>query len=201
MMAVKNKAEIKLYYEMNNEKALEVAKKFNISYRTLAHWIKTEKWQKGKNIKPLMPSIAKDKILNKEFLSVQEAKKAELGQKIKEGLGEEASMVNEIVLNNLIEHSTDKLLLEAMGVNFIQKNIALTALVAKNELMRMVALKDEKKAEPMLIACAEKVAKIFCELKISLYGKENALLENEEQKDYTKLSSNELNYLEYLKAV
>ncbi|KAA8603157.1 hypothetical protein CGP82_08635, partial [Campylobacter sp. LR185c] len=41
-MAIQNKAEIRIYYESNKKSAKEVAKYFNISYRTLMYWVKNE---------------------------------------------------------------------------------------------------------------------------------------------------------------
>ena len=41
-MAVKNKNEIRVYFETHSQSPKEVAAHFGISYRTLAHWIKND---------------------------------------------------------------------------------------------------------------------------------------------------------------
>ncbi|STP14305.1 Uncharacterised protein [Helicobacter cinaedi] len=50
-------AEIKAYYETHNTKAKEVAKIFNIAYRTLANWIAKEGWEKGAAIKEIEAEV------------------------------------------------------------------------------------------------------------------------------------------------
>ncbi|NDJ26369.1 hypothetical protein DMB95_00145 [Campylobacter sp. MIT 12-8780] len=193
---IANKDEIRAYFEMNDENAKQVALKFDVKYRTLAHWIKSEGWQRAKAIKPIKAEVLRDELLQNELFSVQNAKKEQLKGLIKSRLSTQSTTkLDQLVLDNLLEHSTDKILLEAMSVNFIQKNIALSALIAKDELLRMQRLKREDKSDPLIIASAEKVAKIFLDLKTCLYGKEHIIIENHSNTDLSQLSNAELNAL------
>ena len=49
-MALNQKNEAKIYFLSHNESIKEVASKFNIPYRTFAHWVATEKWEAGSAI-------------------------------------------------------------------------------------------------------------------------------------------------------
>ena len=195
-MAIKNKEEIKIYYELNNENPKAVAKHFGIKYRTLMVWIKNEKWQRGKHIQNIEPEIIRNDMLKKQHFSIQSAMSAKIENQMRASLGAEANSINEIILKNMLEKSTDELLLNALGINFIQKNIALAAILAKNELLNLVRLKPDDKAEPLIIASAEKVSKIFADMKEVIYGKEvlNSSTNNKEL-DLSKLSNAELDAL------
>ncbi|KAA6234348.1 hypothetical protein FMM56_00925 [Campylobacter sp. LR264d] len=171
-MAIQNKAEIRIYYESNRKSAKEVAKYFNISYRTLMYWVKNEKWEKGKALKAIEPEVINNDLLKKELISVLDNESIKIKQKIKENLGEVCNEVDETILNNLLDASTDKILIEAMSVNFIHKNIALSAILAKDELMRIIRLKGDNKYDLAVIAGAERVAKIFLDLQTAIYGKD-----------------------------
>ena len=93
----------------------------------------------------------------------------------------------------MLENTTDKILLEAMSLNFIQKNITMAALIAKDELKRMIALRKDNEANPLIVASAEKMAKIFSDMQILIYGKEPIKTQNIDDKtDFSKLSNNEL---------
>ncbi|WP_243555381.1 hypothetical protein [Helicobacter cinaedi] len=61
-------------------------------------------------------------------------------------------------------------------------------MIAKDELLRLVAFNKGNKPDPMIIACVEKTARMFEGLKVSLYGREVETIEN----DYSKFSTNEL---------
>lgn len=50
---IQNKQEIKVYFETHNIEPKEVAKLYNIKYRTLMHWIKEEGWERGKALQNL----------------------------------------------------------------------------------------------------------------------------------------------------
>lgn len=175
-----NKNEIKLYYQTHNEEAKEVAKKFNIPLRTLSHWISTEKWIKGQAIEGITAEIINNKLINKEFGTAIYKERERIHNKIRHNLGDEVCAVDEMILNNLLQESTEKLLLKAIGLNYIQNNIALSAIIARDELLKLKGLSDlnPNKAEPLVIASAEKVQKTFLDLKNAFYGKD-VLISNE----------------------
>lgn len=191
-MAVKNKNEIEIFYKTHNLSMQEVAKHFNISYRTLAHWVKQEGWEKGEALH--VDTIHTPQVV-KNSNKVIDIAQARIKNEIKANLGEIAYNVDEIVLNNLLESSTDEILLKAMSVNFIQKNIALCAVLAKDHLLRLASVDNgDGKNSPVIIACAEKVAKIFADMKTNIYGKETTITDSSNI-EYEKLTLSELNAL------
>lgn len=185
-MAIKNKKEIEIFYKTHNLSPKETAKHFNISYRTLAHWIAKEGWVQGaalENIACSPVSLAKtDKIID--------INQAKIKSQIKQNLGSSAYEIDELVLNNLLESSSDELLLKTMNLNFIHKNIALSAVVAKDALMRLLAISSDKDS-PMVIAAAEKVVKIFIDMQSAIYGK-NITISNTTESSIDSLSTAEL---------
>ena len=193
-MAIKNKNEIEIFYKTHTLSINEVAKHFNIPYRTLAHWVKLGQWQKGEAME--CQEINTPEVI-KNSNKVLDVAKTKLKEQIKSNLGDVCYKVDNVILNNLLESSTDEILLKTMSINFIQKNIALCAVLAKDQLMRMASFDDGSvKNSPVFIACAEKVAKIFADMKTQIYGKENiAIIDNQASLEYEKLSTYELNAL------
>lgn len=167
-MAHANKKEVEIFYKTHNLSIKEVAKHFNISYRTLAHWAKAGAWEAGsalENVAPVTLLQAKsDKLIDLSTKTMQ--------RQIKQNLGELAFDVDSLVLNNLLESSTDEILLKTISLNYIQKNIALSAVIAKDALLRLIASDVSAKDQPIVVACAEKVAKIFSDMQGNFYGKE-----------------------------
>lgn len=189
-MAVKNKAEIKAYYQTHDASAKEVAKIFNVAYRTLANWIAKEQWEKGSAIKSIQAEVLSDSLTNHRLSTFIGSKKQELKAQIASNLNTQE--LDSMIVDNLLESSTDELLLKAMNLNFINKNILLSAMIAKDELLRLVAYNKGGKPDPVIIACAEKTAKMFESLKISLYGREVTRERENIDNDFTKLSTQEL---------
>lgn len=98
-----NKNEIEIFYKTHNLSAKEVAKHFNIPYRTINHWIKKENWIMGvalQNIKINPLSTAQsDKIID--------ITQAKIKNQIKQNLGALAYEVDDLILKNLLDSSTD----------------------------------------------------------------------------------------------
>lgn len=193
-MAIANKDEIKIYFELNNDKPKVVAERFKIKYRTLMYWIKSEGWEQGKHAKSITPELVSSELLQKEHFSIQNAAANKIKRQMIEGIGIGTSKISEACLNAMLDEASDKLLLEAMSVNFIQKNIAQACLLAKNELLQLIEQKKEGKADALIIAAAEKVQNMFNTLQITIYGKEppKQILSVDENTDYSKLSTAEL---------
>lgn len=191
-MAIQNKAEIKAYYESHDKSAKQVAKIFDIAYRTLSHWIKKEGWIKGGAIEAISVEVINDSLTNHRLSTFIGSKKQQLKEQIATNLS--ANELDSMILNNLLESSTDELLLKAMNLNFINKNILLSAIIAKDELLRLLAHNKatNAKPDPMIIACAEKTARLFEGLKITLYGRDAQLQHSQLENDFTKLSTDEL---------
>lgn len=169
-----NKQEIKVYFQTHNESIKEVAEHFHIPMRTLSYWVSTENWKQGCAIEGITTEVLSNKLVQREFASALKVQGDAIKRRIIENLGEDAYSLDSMILDNVLEDSTDKLLLGAMGLNYIQKNIALSAIISRDELLKMKKLAElnPNRADPMIIASAEKVQKIFIDLKTSLYGKE-----------------------------
>lgn len=192
-MAISNKEEIKIYYELNNEKPKQVAAHFNISYRTLMHWIKTEKWEKAKHTKEIKTQIIADDLLQKEHFTLQNAASHKIKSEILDRLGVNASKIDESCLNAMLSDISDKILLEAMSINFIQKNVVQACLLAKNELLRLISNQKDDKPDALIIAAAEKMANMFANLQTLIYGKEPPQQTQINSKtDFSKLSNAQL---------
>lgn len=170
------KNEIKFYYETHNIENKKIAEKFNISYRLLMQWVKKERWEKGKGVKNVAKTNIKNELIKKEFGTIIDATSEKIKENVKANLGETYYNLNDLVKKNLLDNLADELLIEAMGINFLQKNMALGALIAKDELLRMLNLRDEGKAEPLLIAMSEKYINILATLQKSFYGNSDSSL-------------------------
>lgn len=187
---IENKQEVKAYFETHNAEPKEVARLYNIKYRTLMYWIKEEGWERGKALQNLPTSQIQKNLVKTEICSALEANQRIIKEKIRQNLGDCANSINALVLNNILDSSSEEMLLQTMSANYIQKNIALSAIIAKDELMKMVRLRREDKGDPMLIACAEKVNKIFIDMQNALYGKE--IPKEAVVNEYESLSTEEL---------
>lgn len=190
-MAIANKNEIEIFYKTHNLSIKEVASHFGISYRTLAHWVKTYGWVAGGAVESIVET--NNPIVTKGINEVLDVAKVKIKNQIKQNLGSVVSEVDNIVLDNLLESSTDEILTKTMTLNYIQKNIALSAIIAKDRLMRMASTQDDPKLNPIIIACAEKVAKIFSDMQTSIYGKEISSKNTDEE--IQNLSLDEINRL------
>ncbi len=171
-MAHENKAEIKVYFELNNQSVKEVAAHFKISYRTLSYWIKTEGWERGKHSKNVASGLSKDELFNKNNFNLISASENKVKRELLTNIGADCADINSVILENMLDKRTDELLMNALGISFINKNIALMALIAKDETMRMLKLRKETEPSPLLVGSAEKTAKIFGDLKESAFGKD-----------------------------
>ena len=191
-MAIANKAEIRAYFETHNESPKEVASHFGISYRTLAHWVKQEGWERARALQGVRAEVVRDELLQKNLGSVMQTGASKIKRQIRANLGSLAGELDEMILNNLLDSSTDEILLQAMSSKFIQSNVALSTMIAKNELMALMQVKGGS-GDPMVIACAEKVAKMFADMQVLLYGKEPAITKLEAwQNSLESMSEQEL---------
>lgn len=178
-MAISNKSEIEIFYKTHHMSIKDVASHFNVSYRTLAHWVKTEGWVAGCALEGAREEMAQG-VVQENLNAVLDIAKVKAKNAIKKELGSVVSDVDSLVLDNLLESSTDEILSKALSLNFIQKNIALAGIIAKDRLLRLVRMSENPKDDPMIIACAEKVAKIFGDMQQSVYGK-NPQIENKQE--------------------
>ena len=195
-MAHKNKDLIKAYYETHNEEAKEVAKRFEIPLRTLNYWILTESWQKASALNGITQEVLSKDLVKKEFGTALARESERIKEKIRYNLGDTAFKVDSMLLENMLEDSTQKLLLGAMSLNYIQQNITLSALIARDELLRLKAKSvDMDKPDVMVVASAEKVQKMFLDMKNAMFGKDALAITNNSEVDFENMSEAELNAL------
>ena len=195
-MAHKNKDLIKAYYETHNEEAKEVAKRFEIPLRTLNYWILTESWQKASALNGITQEVISKDLVKKEFGTALARESEIIKEKIRYNLGDTAFKVDSMILENMLEDSTEKLLLGAMTLNYIQHNIALSTLIARDELLRLKAKSaDTDKPDVMVIASAEKVHKMFLDMINAMFGKDALAITNNSEVDFENMSEAELNAL------
>ena len=195
-MAHKNKDLIKAYYETHNEEAKEVAKRFEIPLRTLNYWILTESWQKASALNGITQEVINKDLVKKEFGTALARESERIKEKIRYNLGDTAFKVDSMILENMLEDSTEKLLLGAMTLNYIQHNIALSTLIARDELLRLKAKSaNTDKPDVMVVASAEKVQKMFLDMKNAIFGKDALAITNNSEVDFENMSEAELNAL------
>ncbi|MDY2584287.1 hypothetical protein [Helicobacter sp.] len=195
-MAHKHKDLIKAYYQTHNEDSKEVAKRFEIPLRTLNYWILTEKWQKASALNGITQEVLSKNLVKKEFGTAIARESQRIKEKIRYNLGDTAFKVDSMLLENMLEDSTQKLLLGAMSLNYIQQNITLFALIARDELLRLKAKStDMDKPDVMVVASAEKVQKMFLDLKTAIFGKDALVSTSDNEVDFENMSEAELNAL------
>ncbi|MGX2972869.1 helix-turn-helix domain-containing protein [Helicobacter sp. T3_23-1059] len=192
-MAHSNQNEIRLYFETHDASPKEVAQKFGISYRTLAHWIKTQNWQRACALKNISTQKVQTELLHKEFGTAMAITHNKIKQDLRDGLsGVYASELNESIKNAMLDEASEELLARAMGAKFLQQNAISAALLAKNEMLRMIANRS-KESDPLILGAAKEVAKLFLEMSESLHGKGvSQILEVQTQEDLENLSADEL---------
>ncbi|AFI03861.1 putative DNA-binding transcriptional regulator [Helicobacter cetorum] len=187
-----SKAEVRAYYESHDIKAKELARMYGYSVNTIRRWIHNEKWQAKKVYTEVGVQVINDDLTNQNITSFIGAKKDEIKEKVKESLSH--IQIDPIIMECIIESSSEELLMQAMTINYINKQILLSAIVARDELVKMIRYnQNDIKGNPVIIACAEKVAKMFSDAKISLFGKENTINQVDSlDNDVAKLSMQEL---------
>lgn len=190
------RAKVRLYYETHDIGVKELSKHFSLQYRTVLNWVKKEKWQRAKGLKDVFEADIKKSLVKKEFGTILDSTSKKIQEKLISNLGESLYDVDELVRKNTLESVSDELLLKAMGVSFLQKNMTLGALIAKDELLRMLSLRQEHRADPMLIACAEKYVGILQSLQKSFYSEKESFLKlnalNDSAIELENLSENEI---------
>ncbi|WP_104685434.1 hypothetical protein [Helicobacter bizzozeronii] len=185
------KEQMRAHYESHDISLKELGALYQVPYRTLVRWKNNEKWEAKRAQARVQVEVIKDKLTNHQLNTFLGAKKQEIKDSIKQNL--KHLDIDPIVLECITETSSDELLLKAMNLHFINKNILLAAIIAKDELLKMVRNNLENaKGNPVIIAAAEKVAKMFSELKISLFGKDNTLPQESLENDYSKMTTQEL---------
>ena len=189
-MAIKNKAQIRLYYETHDKSAKDIARHYGISYRTLAHWIKHEQWQKGCALENLQTADINKKMLNKQIGNVLAIESKNIADSLNAGLsGDYANELSADLKEAMLNLASEELLLSAITSQALQKNIIEMCMIAKAELLRILRTRSDEKGDAMIIACAEKVEKMFIEAQSAFYGKQATMAIIDLSKDEVDLNS------------
>ncbi|WP_240451802.1 hypothetical protein [Helicobacter sp. L8] len=191
MLERKEKPQVRAYYETHDVSLKEVAAHFKIPYRTICYWSQKEKWQRYQAVQSVQVEVLRDELTQHNLNTFLGAKQEEIKDVLRENL--KHIKADPIVMECILETSSDELLLKAMNLHFINKNILLAAIIAKDELLKMVRNNlGNAKGNPVIIAAAEKVAKMFSDVKISLYGRESVVIQESAENDYSKMTTEEL---------
>lgn len=192
-MAIANKNEIRLYFETHDISPKDLSNHFKVAYRTIAHWIKIEGWQRACALKNISTNKVQAELLHKEFGTAMSVAHNKIKQDLRDNLsGVYASELNESIKNAMLDEASEELLAKAMSAKFLQQNAISAALLAKNEMLRMIATRT-KDADPLVLGAAKEVAKLFLEMSESLHGKGvRQILEVQSEEDLENLSTEEL---------
>ena len=184
------KKEVEIFFKTNKTNVAETARRFKLPYTTVKTWIDNEGWIAGSAIENI--DTTSNEVVTNNFNLVTHKAKENIKNEIIQNLGSLAYDVDSIVLSSLLNESSESLLIQAMSLNHINKSLALNASIAKNALMQLNANNNGSIESNMaVIACSEKVSKIFNDLKTSLYGRDVTIVNNV-TKDYSEMSDAEL---------
>lgn len=186
------KEKIRLYYETHLISPKETAKVFNVNYRTLMIWIKKEKWEQGKALEKAASKNIKQNILKAEFGSILHLNKEQIKQNMKENLSPKD--YENINLDEILDGLSDDILFKILNVEFLHKEMMKSALIAKEELLRMRLLRKEGQINPVIIASAEKYNNILSSIQKNLYDDRilSKALNNPLEKELENLSNDQL---------
>lgn len=186
-----NRDAAQAFYETTNMNFAEIAKKIGVAPGTVKSWVQKYGWERQKAVENVEVEVLHDDLANQAIYSILGAKKEEIKDRIRTNLG--GLEVDPIVLETLLDNTSDELLLKAMNLHFMHKNMFAAAVMANDELkkMKMQSL-SKNTSNPMLIAAAEKVVNIFDKLKTSLYGKDSTLSNTPVCNDYSQMTTDEL---------
>lgn len=184
------KKEVEIFFKTNNTTIAQTSKRFKIPYTTIKAWVDNDQWVAGSAIENI--ATTKKEVVTKNFDIITKKAKENIGHEIVSNLGVSTCGVDRIVLDSLISESSEAVLLQAMSLNHINKSLALNASIAKNALLSLNESDDGSMQSKMaIIACSEKVSKIFNDLKTSLYGRETTI-NNNGVMNYDELSEGEI---------
>ncbi|WP_387304537.1 terminase [Helicobacter pylori] len=183
--------EIRAMYETHGMSISALSKKYSVSVSLIRKFKIRDKWEK-KRISNEVSSVLKDKLTTDKMGLFLDTKKQELKENLKKSL--EHLDLDPVVMEAIAETSSDELILRAMNVAYIKKQILFCAIVARGELIKMIKKAGDKVKDNInIIIAAEKVSKLFIDAGISLFGKEQIqIIENKENNSYREMNMSEL---------
>ncbi|GAA9123579.1 hypothetical protein Taitung52_11230 [Helicobacter pylori] len=164
--------EIRAMYETHGLSLTELSKKYSVSVSLIRKLKIRDKWEK-KKIANEAAAVLEDKLTTDKMGLFLDAKKEEVKEVLKQSL--ENLDLDPVVMEAIVETSSDELILKAMNTAYIKKQILFCAVVARGELIKMIkraSLTNKEKDSVNIIVAAEKVSKLFIDAGVSLFGKE-----------------------------
>ncbi|GAA9639444.1 hypothetical protein Va24_03980 [Helicobacter pylori] len=183
--------EIRAMYETHGLSLNALSKKYGVSVSLIRKFKISGKWEK-KKIANEAAVVLKDKLTTDKMGLFLDTKKEEVKEVLKQSL--EKLDLDPVVVEAIAETSSDELILKAMNVAYIKKQILFCAIVARGELIKMIKKAgDSVKDNINIIMAAEKVSKLFIDAGVSLFGKEQIqAIEYKENNDYRQMNITEL---------
>lgn len=190
--------EIRAMYETLGMSIKELAKKYKMNENYLRYIKTRQSWVKRRITKDLeekeIKEILGDKLTEKNMDLFLDTKKEEVKEVLKQSL--DHLNLDPIVLEAITETTSDELLLKAMNTAYIKKQILFCAVVARGELIKMIkkaSLTNNEKDSANIIVAAEKVSKLFIDAGVSLFGKEQIqVIENNNNNNIAQMNMNDL---------
>ncbi len=190
--------EIRAMYETLGMSIRELAQKYKMNEANLRYIKIRQNWQKRRITKDLeekeIKEILGDKLTEKNMDLFLDTKKEEVKEVLKQSL--DHLNLDPIVLEAITETTSDELLLKAMNTAYIKKQILFCAVVARGELIKMIkraSLTNNEKDSANIIVAAEKVSKLFIDAGVSLFGKDQIqVIENDNNNNIAQMSMNDL---------
>ncbi|RVY89610.1 DNA-binding protein [Helicobacter pylori] len=190
--------EIRAMYETLGMSIKELAKKYKMNENYLRYIKTRQSWVKRRITKDLeekeIKEILGDKLTEKNMDLFLDTKKEEVKEVLKQSL--DHLNLDPIVLEAITETTSDELLLKAMNAAYIKKQILFCAVVARGELIKMIkkaSLSNNEKDSANIIVAAEKVSKLFIDAGVSLFGKEQIqVIENNNNNNVAQMNMSDL---------
>ncbi|MGL2907095.1 DNA-binding protein [Helicobacter pylori] len=190
--------EIREMYETLGMSIRELAQKYKMNEANLRYIKTRQNWTKRRITKQLeekeIKEILGDKLTEKNMDLFLDTKKEEVKETIKQSL--EHLNLDPIVLEAITETTSDELLLKAMNTAYIKKQILFCAVVARGELIKMIkkaSLTNNDKDSANIIVAAEKVSKLFIDAGVSLFGREQIqVIENNNENNISQMNMSDL---------
>ncbi len=183
--------EIRAMYETHGLSLIALSKKYGVSVNLIRKFKIRDKWEKKKIVNEAA-AVLKDKLTTDKMGLFLDTKKEEVKEVLKQSL--ENLDLDPVVVEAIAETSSDELILKAMNIAYIKKQILFCAIVARGELIKMIKKAGDKVKDNInIIMAAEKVSKLFIDAGVSLFGKERIqAIEYKENNDYRQMNITEL---------
>ncbi len=183
--------EIRALYETHGMSINALSKKYGVSVSLIRKFKIRDKWEKKKIINQAAVFL-EDKLTTDKMGVFLDTKKEEVKGVLKQSL--ESLDLDPVVVEAIAETSSDELILKAMNTAYIKKQILFCAIVAREELIKMIKRAGDKAKDNIsIIVAAEKVSKLFIDAGVSLFGKEQIqVIETNNNNNITQMNITEL---------